>query len=478
MNNLILKIIRHRRIFLFIWVFAIILLLILAVLHLKSGMLGTETSEQYHHIRIASEIADTKKIPSTDYATVENREYIINPYHILLAVFIFLLGKDLSILILPLILGILMLLIFILTLNQMGIDKERVVLIVFLTIISPTFLNIFSTLNDSSLALVLMFLAFYLLITFRQWILQFVSILLFVICLFFNLFGAVIAIIFLTLGYSIEKAKAGVSRLWILMLIVVTFVYYSHVPLSRLFIYSTEPYLGVLLSDLGSFIGFSTFFLVLSLVGMMTFWKRKSELWLIYFIALFIFIGFFLFKNIAIPYALLFLGIFAGFGFYRIIASQWKLKLLGNLTLVLILCGLFFSTLSYLNHVKNSEFNPTLLQSLEWLNKNDRQGAVLSYQGYGFAIEYIANMPVVADYLSSEKYVNLSNYLLSQRNIERFGESSNEYGIRYVLITPEMRNGLVWSRKDDGLLFLLKNSENFNKVFDKNDCEVWEVEQK
>jgi len=475
MNNLILKIIRHRHILLFIWIFALLLLLILAVLHLKSGMLGTETSEQYYHIRMASEIVDGKKIPLTDYKTVENREYIMNPYHILLAVFIFLLGKELSIMILPLILGILMLLIFILTLNQMGIDKERTVLIVLLTIISPTFLNIFSTLNDSSLALVLMFLAFYLLITFRQWILQFVSILLFITCLFFNLFGAVIAIIFLTLGYSIEKTKTGVSRLWILMLVVITFVCYSHVPLSKLFIYSEEPYLAILLSDLGSFIGFSTFFLVLSLVGMMTFWKRKRELWLIYLIAFLIFVGFFLFKNMVIPYALLFLGIFAGFGFYRIIATQWKLKLLGDLTMVLILCGLLFSTLSYLNHIKNSEFNPTLLQSLEWLNKNGGDGAVLSYQGYGFAIEYIADMPVVADYLSSEKYVNLSNTLFGLRNIDKIKNLTDEFNIRYILITPEMRRGLIWNAKDEGILFLLRNEKIFNKVFDKNNYEVWEI---
>ena len=474
MDEFILKILKHRRIFLFVWVFAILLLLILAFLHLNYG-LGDEKSEEFYHSRMASEIANSGKIPSIDTGTIENRSYNINPYHILLAIFISFFGKEFSIIILPLILGIIMLLVFILTLNQMGIDKERVVLIVFLTIITPNFLTTFSTLNDSSLVLVLMFLSFYLLITFKSWILQFLSFLIFTLALFFNLFAALIAIAFLFLGYSIEKTKTSISRLGIVLLVFVAFLYYVNVPLSNLLIHSKEPYLGVLLSDVGSFVGFSTFFLVLSLIGMGVFWKRKSELWLIYLIAFLLFLGFFLFKNLVVSYALLFLGMFAGFGFYRIIISQWKLNLLKDLTILLILCGLLFSTISYLNRVNNVEFNPGLLEALQWMEKNGKEGNVLSYQGYGFAIEYITGQPVVADSFSTEKYVNLSNNLFGLRNIDKVKDLSKEYNIRYILITPEMRNGLIWSRNEEGMLFLLKNSENFNKVFDKDNYEVWEI---
>ena len=109
------------------------------------------------------------------------------------------------------------------------------------------------------------------------------------------------------------------------------------------------------------------------------------------------------------------------------------------------------------------------------MEKNGKEGNVLSYQGYGFAIEYITGQPVVADSFSTEKYVNLSNNLFGLRNIDKVKDLSKEYNIRYILITPEMRNGLIWSRNEEGMLFLLKNSENFNKVFDKDNYEVWEI---
>jgi len=49
------------------------------------------------------------------------------------------------------------------------------------------------------------------------------------------------------------------------------------------------------------------------------------------------------------------------------------------------------------------------------------------------------------------------------------------YNIRYIWITPEMRSGLVWNKDDEGLLFLLKNSETFKKVYSTYGYEIWEV---
>ena len=475
MDNSIIKILKMKYTLLVICIFAVFVLLIISFIHLNSNSLGT--GEQLYHLRMASEIANSKKIPSVDSQTIENRMYMMSPYHIVLALFILLFGDELSIIALPVILGIIMLIVFILTLKQMGIDRERITTIVFLVILSPTFLTIFSTLNEPSLILVLMFLAFYLLITFKSVILQILSFFIFTATLFFDLFTAVIAIAFFMLGYSMEKAKKGVIRLWIIFFIVVVLIYYKSGQFYMLFAYAKEPYLGVLLSDIGSSMGLSIFFLVLSLVGLGVFWKRKGELWLIYLIVLLVGIGFLLFKNPAMPYALFFLGIFAGFGSYRILVSQWKLKMLKDLTLLLILCGLFFSTLSYLNRIKASDMDGTLLDSLKWIQKNGKEGSVLSYQGYGFAIEYISNMPAVTDDFSSEKFINLSNYLFMLRNLDRIRQISEEYNIRYILITPEMKTGTVWSGKDEGILFLLRNNDIFRKVYEKNGVEVWEFPQ-
>ena len=51
----------------------------------------------------------------------------------------------------------------------------------------------------------------------------------------------------------------------------------------------------------------------------------------------------------------------------------------------------------------------------------------------------------------------------------------DKYKIQYFLITPEMKELLVWQREDQGLLFLLENSENFKKLYQDQGIEVWQV---
>ena len=51
-----------------------------------------------------------------------------------------------------------------------------------------------------------------------------------------------------------------------------------------------------------------------------------------------------------------------------------------------------------------------------------------------------------------------------------------KYNIKYVYITPDMKNGLVWNEPEEGLLFVLEFSgNNFKKVYNNNEVEVWRV---
>jgi hypothetical protein len=49
-----------------------------------------------------------------------------------------------------------------------------------------------------------------------------------------------------------------------------------------------------------------------------------------------------------------------------------------------------------------------------------------------------------------------------------------KYDIKYIYIDDSMKNGKVWSREDQGLLFLLKNSEIFKNIYNSQNIEVWE----
>jgi hypothetical protein len=48
-----------------------------------------------------------------------------------------------------------------------------------------------------------------------------------------------------------------------------------------------------------------------------------------------------------------------------------------------------------------------------------------------------------------------------------------KYNITHALITSEMEHGLVWEREDQGLEFIVENSETFKKLETSSNIGVW-----
>ncbi|MCD4666797.1 hypothetical protein K8R47_03230, partial [archaeon] len=66
--------------------------------------------------------------------------------------------------------------------------------------------------------------------------------------------------------------------------------------------------------------------------------------------------------------------------------------------------------------------------------------------------------------------------LYSTRNEEEAMKYFDKYKINYILITPEMKRGLVWHREDEGLLHVIKNNEKiFKRIYTKKGIEIWQV---
>ena len=47
------------------------------------------------------------------------------------------------------------------------------------------------------------------------------------------------------------------------------------------------------------------------------------------------------------------------------------------------------------------------------------------------------------------------------------------FEIRYIFIDEEMRRGLVWRRSQEGLLFLLENSEKFINIYSEAGIDIY-----
>ena len=104
----------------------------------------------------------------------------------------------------------------------------------------------------------------------------------------------------------------------------------------------------------------------------------------------------------------------------------------------------------------------------------------LSHYSKGDWIQAISGNPVILD--SNMGYISLldarfndSDELFYTRNLRLARELLNKYEVKYIWIDKEMKEGLIWTREEQGLLFLFRNKENFKKVYSNDNVEIWEV---
>ena len=230
-----------------------------------------------------------------------------------------------------------------------------------------------------------------------------------------------------------------------------------------------------LVSDLGGLFGFGIFSIILSVMGLYVIWSIKKLI-----IPHMLLLGFIL-TSFVLNYINVYLNfiaaIFVGYGLFVFIKRKWKVKLIETLTLTLLICGLLFSSLSYTNRISDSLPDRPLIESLEWLGSQP-QGKVLTHPSNGLWIEAIAKKPVVIDSLvpySPDINATLTdlNDIFYSRNLENTKALLDKYNISYIWISPKMKQGQVWTKEEQGLLFLFRNSETFKKTYDQEEIEIW-----
>jgi uncharacterized membrane protein len=133
------------------------------------------------------------------------------------------------------------------------------------------------------------------------------------------------------------------------------------------------------------------------------------------------------------------------------------------------------------NRIAESMPDRNTISSLQWIKENSNRGdVVFSYYTNGLLIESIADRKTVLDshvsYIQSagEKF-NDSNRTLYSRNLEETKATLDKYDVKYIWITPQMKQGEVWVREEQGLLFLFRNDETFKKVYSEDGYDVWKV---
>ena len=398
---------------------------------------------------------------------------VISPYGLPFVIALFGLVMPLKIasVFLGVILGLLSVYLFFIILRKFKVELILRIVSCVVLVLSPPFLYLFYGFNKYAFPIVLSLLAFYFFINERRnlFVLSFASVGLFSFgILFLNLFLFFIYILLI---------KRKEFRFFLRVLLISLFAFLiSYIPIFWKFglpeIFILDGFFRNFISDLGGKFGLGIFGVLIGAAGLVFSWKDKKNYVLFY-------IGFFVLLLLAIRFsAVIFyfnflLSFLIAIAFIFLIKRKWESKTIKNLMLIVMICGLLFSSLSYMNRIANIP-NKEFVDGLDFL---DGKGMVFSSYENGFWITSRENKVVMDEIFWHTKDVGErwrdSEKLFKGSNLENSLEIIDRYDIEYIFIDNKMKTE-IWDNKKDGLLFLLE-SGRFEKIFDNNVVEIWKV---
>lgn len=424
--------------------------------------------QSYYSLRAA------QSSTATDSGAYYPKPFFYTPYDYLLRFLSRYLDTSLLSRAIPYILGILSVIFFYLILSDFELEEENLFYVMLLLVISPIFIYTFSVSNPDSLAVLLLLVGSWLLMQ-KNSVVSALSALPFLLASY-TVVNSVLVFVVLISYYLLKKEKAKLI-IAISVFLVVADVLLKNPLAVNLLVPGGFGSIQQLISDFGGLAGFSIFALIFFFAGIFSF--RRDRLKNFYPLFAFFIVSFFVAGNTTV-YANWIVSLFAGIGFTRILKIKWKIGFIRDMTLLILVCGLLFSTVSYLNILGFSSPSRELSAALDWAKANTPNDAVFfSHYSNGVFIEQVSGRKVLLDSMSAyganfEQALNDSESLFYSRNLNTSESILQKYGISYVLITPEMKQGLVWQNEDEGLLFILTNKERFKKAYSRNGVDVWE----
>ncbi len=139
---------------------------------------------------------------------------------------------------------------------------------------------------------------------------------------------------------------------------------------------------------------------------------------------------------------------------------KWRVDLMRWDVLLFVTLAVLLATFIVGSSVVKSEPTPLLVNGLTQLKESN---TVLVY---GPVVPYLR-------YWSDAKVVVGSDELWYGRDIQNTTVVLSERRVDSIIITRQMREGQVWTKEEEGLLFLLKNSEMFKRRFNNAEVEIW-----
>lgn len=368
----------------------------------------------------------------------------------------------------PIILGAICAILAYLIMNRFS-DKNISLYSSLILIISPAFLFIFSTNSAEIISLSLLLLGIFMLIQ-KNITVRYLSIIPFIFASLSSMFVSILIIViyFSFFIYSRKKFHFFFSAAIIAaVLAILRHHFIINYWASDLSLTSN------LFSDFGGLVGISVFTAIFAFAGLVVSKKRQYA----YPIIIFMIIAFLIDFRTIIYSNVLVCG-FAGIGLKKIIDKKWKLSNLKQTMNFLMICGLLFSAVAHIDVIKNMNPSKELLSASGWLKENaEKDAVILSHPSNSFIIEYYSERKTIYDSLSFysdnfDQILNQTQEIYYSRNLEKTEKLLNTLNVHYFLIEPQMTEGEIWTKPNEGLLFLFTNEQKFKTVYDKKDIKI------
>ncbi|HLD05172.1 MAG TPA: hypothetical protein VJG90_05645 [Candidatus Nanoarchaeia archaeon] len=445
---------KTKYVFLTLFLAALLILISLLALRHFNHYPTLHSPEAYTHLRIAQLIHENGIL---QFDSLLKQHYTFNLYDYLIAGLSLLAPLSLLSLLIPLLIGVAVAFLFYQILIKYC-NSERTFYILFFFLLSPAYLYSFTTLTSLGFIAFLALLGFWLFLK-QKMIWAYLTWALLVLTSWVAFIT--ICLLFLWYLYTYEKNKIQSALhlfslgflFWILLIVTHPFNFQDQ-------LLPFQLGLRYYLTDFGAMVGYSFVTFILCLIWLFKYWNKKPLVLLLVF----------LLSAINLPTRILMsfmLSIGAGLYVANLSERNWQLSLLKQLTLLLIGCLILFSALSYMHRLVQSPPELSLQKALEKLSYEEK-GAVLTSPEYSSFTAYFAHQS-----LANLSQQDLSTIYHSQR-LDLTKKILDQYDVRYILITPSMRNGGVWNAPNQGLLLLLPFSESFIKRNAVDDIEIWQ----
>lgn len=453
--------------------------IILVLPFLTRGSLDMVGKEPFLLDRLSSEFLQQGP-QETDPLSYSGRPFTYPPGTIRVAAALKnLTNTSMAFILLPFLLGILTAGFFYGIVKRLQQDQKRASLATLILVLSPTFLYTFVILKEFTIPVFMATISLYLLVR-KQ---HLPAYLLLLAMAFFGVEHLIIALAILFLTPPPEqKLKATLATLAIILLgIILYFPLVLQQGLPETASFEQRNPLFTIFSDFGSRFGISIFMLFLAFFGVKDLWKEKYLHARVY-AALAIIISLTIIKAGFIVYASLLLAFLAALGISYLFNARWESSTIKDLTIFILILGLLFSAASFLNNYENAQPHADIRQSLAFLSQVSSPGdVILSHPGCGIWLNSLAARKNVMDEKTfyapqpNARYKDIEE-IFQSRNLERTQTLLKKYQVAYIYITPEMKQGLVWQSEEQGLLFVLKFSQDaFTRVYHQDNIEIWSV---